>query len=74
MLDVFESERLHSASLYTFIEPDLPFIADARHDLDTSAFSIVKVVRARPHDPLSRYTWRRKLAFGAVAAHNAARR
>lgn len=72
MLDVFESERLHSASLYTFIEPDLPFVADPRHDLDTAAFAIVKVTRARPDDPDSPYRWRRKLAFGAVAAQSAA--
>ncbi len=72
MLDVFESERLHSASLYTFIEPDQPFVADPRHDLDTAAFAIVKVIRARPDDPASPYRWRRKLAFDAVAAHNAA--
>ena len=63
---------LHSASLYTFIEPDQPFVADPRHDLDTAAFSIVKVTRARPDDPASPYRWRRKLAFDAVAAHNAA--
>jgi hypothetical protein len=72
MLDVFESERLYSTSLYTFIEPDQPFVADPRHDLDTAAFSIVKVIRTRPDDPNSAYRWRRKLAFGAVAAHNAA--
>jgi hypothetical protein len=72
MLGVFESERLHSASLYTFIQPDLPYIANPRHDLDTSAFAIVKVIRERPYDPLSPYTWRRKRAFDALAAHNAA--
>jgi hypothetical protein len=74
MLDVFESERLHSACLYTFIEPDSPYLPDPRHDLDTAAFAIVKVIRRRPYDPRSPYRWQRKLAFGAVAAHNAARR
>ena len=72
MLDVFEHERLHSASLYTFIEPDLPFVADPRHSLDTAAFSLVKVTRAASTIRTRPTAGQRKLAFGAVAAHNAA--
>ncbi len=68
MFDVFAAEGLHSASVYTFIAPDLPWSPDPRHDLDTASFAIVETRLERPDDPSSPYTWRPKRAFGAVAA------
>jgi hypothetical protein len=71
MFDVFEAERLHSASVYTFIAPDLPFSPRPLHDLDTASFAVVEVRRKRPRDPASPYAWRPKRAFAAIAAKNA---
>jgi hypothetical protein len=69
MFDVFAAERLHSASVYTFIAPDLPRLPDPRRDLDTASFAIVETLRERPEDPASPYRWRPKKAFAAVRDH-----
>jgi hypothetical protein len=71
MFDVFEAEGLHSASVYTFIAPDLPHTRNPRLDLDIASFAVVKVTRERFADPASPYTWAPKRAFGAIAARNA---
>lgn len=71
MFDVFEAERLHSASVYTFIAPDLPYLPSPPHDLDTASFAVVKVIKRRPYDPASPYTWRPKEAFAKIAARGA---
>jgi hypothetical protein len=66
MFAAFEALDVQSASVYTFIAPDLPFISDPREDLDTASFALVETIRERPLDPDSPYTWRPKQAFAAV--------
>ena len=66
MFDAFDALDLQSASVYTFIAPDLPFTSDPREDLDTASFALVETIRERPLDPTSPYTWRPKLAFASV--------
>jgi hypothetical protein len=68
MFDVFAAEGLHSASVFTFIAPDLPYSPSPSHDLDTASFAIAEVRRKRPEDPASPYTWRPKEAFAAIAS------
>jgi len=71
MLDLFESEGLHSASVYTFISPDSPHSRTPKYDLDIASFAVVKVIREHFEDPASPYRWKPKRAFDAIAAHNA---
>ena len=72
MLGVFESLDLLGAFVYTFISPDVPSSKTPKHDLDTAAFSVVKVVLEDERDFGSRYTWRPKRSFHAIARHNRA--
>jgi hypothetical protein len=73
MLRVFEAEALDSAYVYTFISPDSPHARDAKHDLDIASFAVVKVIREHLADPASRYRWKPKRAFAAIAEHFSAR-
>ena len=72
MLDVFESLDLLGAFVYTFISPDVPSSATPKHNLDTAAFSVVEVVLENGRDFGSKYRWRPKRAFHAIARHNRA--
>jgi hypothetical protein len=72
MLDLFETQELLGAFVYTFISPDSPSSRTPRYNLDTAAFSVVKVIRERELDPASRYRWKPKQAFHAIARHNRA--
>ena len=42
LLDIFETERVHGAFVWNFIEPDSPYSPDPRHDLDMAGFAIVR--------------------------------
>ncbi len=73
MLDVFESQDLLGAFVYTFISPDSPSSKTPRYNLDTAAFSVVKVILEDERDLGSPYRWEPKRAFHAIARHNRAR-
>jgi len=73
MLDVFESQDLLGAFVYTFISPGSPSSTTPRYNLDTAAFSVVKVILEDERDFGSRYRWEPKRAFHAIARHNRAR-
>ena len=68
MFGVFADLGVQSASVYTFIAPDLPFTPDPREDLDTASFAVVETIRKRPLDPDSPYYWRPTQAFAATFA------
>jgi hypothetical protein len=70
MLDLFESEDLLGAFVYTFISPDSPSSTTPKFNLDTAAFSVVKVVLEDEGDFGSKYRWEPKRAFHAIAGHN----
>ncbi len=72
MLDVFESLDLLGAFVYTFISPDVPSSTTPKHDLDTAAFSVVKVILENERDFASKYRWTPKRSFHAIARHNRA--
>lgn len=50
-LDFFETQQLLGAFVYTCISPDSPSSSIPRHNLDTAAFSVVKVIREHELDP-----------------------
>jgi hypothetical protein len=66
MFDVFAALEVQSASVYTFIAPDLPYLPRPPHNLDTASFAVVEVIRERPQDPASPYVWRPKLAVASI--------
>jgi hypothetical protein len=70
MLDVFESQDLLGAFVYTFISPDAPSSKTPKHNMDTAAFSVVKVILENERDLGSKYRWETKRAFHAIARHN----
>ena len=70
MLDVFESQDLLGTFVYTFISPDVPSSKTPKYNLDTAAFSVVKVILEDEQDYESKYRWVPKRAFHAIAAHN----
>jgi hypothetical protein len=74
LLEVFESEGVDSAFLYTFARYDLPHRSGAREDLDRMSAGVVKVLDAQSTNPpprSGRYSdmpWEPKAAFDALAA------
>lgn len=72
MLEVFEAEDLLGAFIYTFIALEAPHSETPKYDLDIASFALVKVIREHETAADSRYTWKPKRAFHAVARHNRA--
>ena len=55
---------------YTFISPDAPSSKTPKHNMDTAAFSVVRVILDNERDLGSKYRWETKRAFHAIARHN----
>lgn len=70
LLTVFETEGLHGAFVYNFIEPDSPHYPDPHYDLDMAGYSIVKCY---PDEHQRGYAatgeWDPKAAFATIADH-----
>jgi hypothetical protein len=69
LLDVFESLRFHSATIYNFVTPDAPHRRNPRYDLDMASYGIVKPIWKRRERPTAEWHWEPKEAFHAVARH-----
>jgi hypothetical protein len=72
VLDVFESEGVDSAFVYTFARYDLPHRANPAEDFDIASRGIVKVLDDKSGLRAERYPgmpWEPKAAFGALAAY-----
>jgi hypothetical protein len=70
LLDVFETEGVDAAFLYTFARYDLPHREDPFLDLDRASAGIVKVFDDRSGQIVQRYPdmpWEPKPAFDALA-------
>ena len=67
MLEIFETEAIQAAYVYTFIQPDLPYSPRPRFDLDMASFGLVKAIRDDHDDPASGYSWEPKRAFRELA-------
>jgi hypothetical protein len=67
LLEIFESQRIHAASVFAFIEPVAAHSPDASYDLDMASFGIVKAIREEHGNSGSPYQWKPKRAFHALA-------
>ena len=68
LLEVFETEGVDAAFVYTFARYDLPHRDDPRVDLDTASAGVVKVLEGRGGDRYPDMPWEPKAAFDALAA------
>ncbi|WP_067931630.1 hypothetical protein [Alicyclobacillus kakegawensis] len=70
LLELFDSEGVDGAFVYTFVSPSYPSSIDPRYDLDTASYSLVRTWPAG-NDAASQHSprWERKQAFHAVARH-----
>jgi hypothetical protein len=70
LIDVFESEGVDSAFVYTFARYDLPYRANPAEDFDIASRGIVKVLDDKSGLRAERYPgmpWEPKAAFDALA-------
>lgn len=68
LLDLYETEGVHGAFVYTFVEPGQTWSPDPRYDLDMASFGVVKIL---PEDTGRGYdttgSWEPKAAFWETA-------
>jgi hypothetical protein len=70
LLEVFESEGVDAAFVYTFARYDLPHRSDPREDFDVASFGVVKVLDRQSGVRSQRYPdmpWEPKAAFTILA-------
>jgi hypothetical protein len=70
LLEVFESERVDNAFVYTFARYDLPHRSNAGEDFDLASRGIVKVLEGESSSDVRRYPgmpWEPKAAFTALS-------
>jgi hypothetical protein len=68
LLEVFESEGVDAAFVYTFARYDLPHRDDPRVDLDTASAGVVKALEGRRGARYPDMPWEPKAAFDTLAA------
>lgn len=70
LLDIFETERVHGAFVYDFIEPDNPYSPDPRRDLDMAGYGVVKCFPDGTEQAYDRTGhFEPKAAFDTIANH-----
>jgi hypothetical protein len=67
LLDVFETEGVDSAFVYTFAIYNLPHRSDPREDLDMASYGLVKVLEGRLGHTYPDMAWEPKAGFTALA-------
>ena len=67
LLEVFDSEGVDAAFVYTFARYDLPYREDPRADFDLASYGIVKVLEGRRGERYPDMSWEPKAAFDALA-------
>jgi len=67
LLEVFESEGVDAAFVYTFARYDLPHRDDPQLDLDAASAGVVKVLESRRGERYPDMPWEPKAAFAALA-------
>ncbi|HET9636715.1 MAG TPA: hypothetical protein VFP26_12370 [Gemmatimonadaceae bacterium] len=75
LLEVFDSEGVEYAFVYTFARYDLPHHSDAEKDFDLTSRGIVKVVdnaSLARSGPYAGMPWQPKLAFNSLAEYGGA--
>jgi hypothetical protein len=71
LLDIFESMGLYAAMVYNFVSPDDRYDPSPRYDIDLASYGVVKAIWKTRDKPTSDWHWEPKLAFHALAEHNA---
>jgi len=69
LLDVFVTERVDAAFLYTFARYDLPHSSASHEDFDMASSGVVKVLAWRPGRRYPDMPWEPKVAFYALAEY-----
>jgi len=67
LLEVFDSEGVDAAFVYTFARYDLPFREDPAADFDLASYGIVKVLEGRRGERYPDMHWEPKAAFDTLA-------
>lgn len=67
LLEIFTTEGIDSAFVFTFVQYQLPHRAEPREDLDLASYGIVKVYEDRFGDSYPDMTWEPKVAFHTLA-------
>jgi hypothetical protein len=71
LLDIFESMGLYAAMVYNFVSPDDRHDPSPRYDIDLASYGVVKAMWKTRDRPTADWHWEPKLAFHALAEHNA---
>jgi hypothetical protein len=66
-LDIFEEEQVEGAFWFTFASYIYPWNHDPRHDLDSAAYGVVRILDGATGEQYPRMPWEPKLAFYALA-------
>jgi len=70
LLTVFESERVHGAFVYNFVEPDMPHHPDPHYDLDLGSYGVVKCYPdGHERSYATTGEWDPKAAVAVIADH-----
>ena len=69
LLEVFETEGVDAAFVYTFARYDLPHRSAAHEDLDLASKGVVRVLEGRYGRRYPDMAWEPKAAFGALAEY-----
>ena len=67
LLDIFAEEQVNGAFLFTFVMPSYPYNENARYDLDTASYSVVKSYPDQFGTTYKDLPWEPKKAFTALA-------
>jgi hypothetical protein len=70
-LDIFEEEQVDGAFWFTFASYSYPWNADPRHDLDSAAYGLVKMLEGATGEQYPGMPWEPKQAFFTLAERNA---
>lgn len=69
LLEIYETEQVHGAYVFLFIQPELTYDPDPLYDLDMASFGIVKALPAATGQGYEETGyWEPKLAFSEIAA------
>jgi hypothetical protein len=69
LLNIFRTERVHAAFVFTFINPRYKFSTDPLYDLDLASYGIVKPVEATDPDCYKGLPWIPKKAFYSLGEY-----
>ena len=69
LLNIFGSEKVYAAFVFTFVNPRYKFNTNPLYDLDMASYGIVKPVDAAGRDSYKGLPWMPKKAFYRLAEY-----